>query len=123
MVHRVCGAPLLYSNGAPDMGAPLVAILLMAHLVCGAPPLSFSWAHPLPRLTSGAPWFGAPLLVLTSNGALFPGAPLLTFAHHTSEPYKKFTKCTPPWDRLSSFKKIKENDSNVKKIKENKIPM
>ena len=28
-----------------------------------------------------------------------------------------------PLDRLFSFKKIKENDGNVKKIKENKFPM
>ena len=49
-----------------------------------------------------------------SNGALYKDAPLLTFYVA-----KKFTKCTPPWIAFSVLEKIKENDGNVKKIKEN----
>jgi len=33
------------------------------------------------------------------------------------------SKSTPPWTAFSVLKKIKENDKNVKKIKENKFPM
>src|SRR3989337_3617539 len=93
MVHHVCGTPLLYSSGAPDIGAPLMAILLMAHLVCGAPLLVLSWPHTLPRLSSGAPGESVPLLVLTSNGAPHPRCATtnnfffffskLVMAHHT----------------------------------------
>ena len=78
MVHYTCGAPLLYRSGAPDIGAPLMSSLLMAHLVCGAPLLVLKKKIKNKIVSSGTPGDSAPLLVLTSNGALSTGAPLLT---------------------------------------------
>ena len=53
------------------------------------------------QVTNGAPWHGAPLLVQLVMAHHSHGAPLLTFF-------------APP-DRVFRFKKIKENDGNVKK--------
>ena len=62
VAHYRDGVPLLYSSGAPVLGAPLISELPVAHLGWGAP-LLFFWLGPaLPRLTSGAPEPGAPLL-------------------------------------------------------------
>ena len=67
MVHHTCGAPLLYTNGAPSVGAPLVWKTLMAHQTKGAP-LVIIFFHFYIH-TNGASYRSAPLLVLTSNGA------------------------------------------------------
>ena len=37
MAHLTCGAPLIYSSGAPWASAPLVWNTLMAHQAHGAP--------------------------------------------------------------------------------------
>ena len=70
MTHQTCGAPLVYSNGAPPSDAPLVLKLLMAHPADGAPlvPIFFELVR-LSKHTNGASTGGAPLLVVTSNGA------------------------------------------------------
>ena len=60
-------------------------------------------------------WGGAPLVVELLMAHHPHGAPLVTWPIPPNAP--------PPMDRLFSFKKIKENDGNVKKIKENKFPM
>ena len=67
MAHQRCGAPLLYTNGAPGGGTPLVWKTLMAHQTKGAP-LVLIFFH-FPTHTNGASGRSAPLLVLTSNGA------------------------------------------------------
>ena len=41
MAHQTCGAPLVYTNGAPPSDAPLVLKLLMVHLAQGAPYYQF----------------------------------------------------------------------------------
>ena len=41
MAHQTCGAPLLYSSGAPGAGAPLAWKTLMAHHAHGAPLVNF----------------------------------------------------------------------------------
>ena len=70
MAHQTCGAPLVYTNGAPPSDAPLVLKLLMAHPTHGAPlvPIFFELVR-LSKHTNGASTGGAPLLVVTSNGA------------------------------------------------------
>ena len=70
MAHQTCGAPLVYTNGAPPSDAPLVLKLLMAHPAHGAPlvPIFFELVR-LSKHTNGASTGGAPLLVVTSNGA------------------------------------------------------
>ena len=70
MAHQTCGAPLVYTNGAPPSDAPLVLKLLMAHPAYGAPlvPIFFELVR-LSKHTNGASTGGAPLLVVTSNGA------------------------------------------------------
>ena len=73
MAHHVCGAPLLYSSGAPDIGAPLVSSLLMAHHTHGAPLLIFS-----AKLIMAHHVTGAPLVTKVNNGTLLGGAPLVT---------------------------------------------
>ena len=67
MAHQGSSAPLLYTNGAPVGGAPLVWKTLMAHHKKGAP-LVIKFFHFCIR-TNGASYQSAPLLVLTSNGA------------------------------------------------------
>ena len=62
MAHHVCGAPLLYSSGASDIGTPLLATLLMAHLVCGASLLVLKTKNKK-IVSSGAPGDSAPLVV------------------------------------------------------------
>ena len=37
MAHQTCGAPLLYSSGAPCVGVPLVWKTLIAYQTHGAP--------------------------------------------------------------------------------------
>ena len=71
MAHQTCGAPLVYTNGAPPSDAPLVLKLLMAHPAHGAPlvPKFFFELVRLSKHTNGASTGGAPLLVVTSNGA------------------------------------------------------
>lgn len=59
-------------NGAPHTGAPLMSILLMAHLVCGAPLLSLSWPHTLSYTYQWRTMESGPLLVLSSNGTPHP---------------------------------------------------
>jgi NAD(P)H-hydrate repair Nnr-like enzyme with NAD(P)H-hydrate dehydratase domain len=52
VVHHYTGALVLYSSGAPKSGAPLVDILVVAHLSSSALLLTFYLVHPLTRLTS-----------------------------------------------------------------------
>ena len=52
----------------------------------------------------------------TSNGAPHTRCAITNLA-------QKFPNAPPLWTAFSVFKKIKENDENVKKIKENKFPM
>ena len=69
----------------------------------------------LVKVSNGAPWVWCAITSLTSNGAPPHGAPLLT--------WPKSSRMHPPWTAFSVLKQIKENDKNVKKIKENKFPM
>ena len=75
MAHQTCGAPLVYTNGAPPSDTPLELKLLMAHLAQGAPLVSkhFFELVRLSKHTNGASRHSAPLLVVTSNGAPGPG--------------------------------------------------
>ena len=81
MAHHTCGAPLVYTNGAPPSDAPLVLKLLMAHPACGAPLVPNLFFVELVRLskhTNGAPPEGAPLVTWITNGAFRVGAPLVS---------------------------------------------
>src|SRR3954466_15660151 len=70
MAHQIRGAPLVYTNGAPPSGTPLVLKPLMTHLAQGAPLVSiFFELVRLSKHTNGASRQSAPLLVVTSNGA------------------------------------------------------
>ena len=55
MAHHTCGAPLLYTNGAPCVGAPLVSKYYGAPLVT----IFFLFF----KTSNGAPGDSAPLLV------------------------------------------------------------
>ena len=68
MAHQTCGAPLLYTNGAPSVGAPLVWKTLMAHQAHGAPLVTKCFFHFF-KHTNGASGQSAPLVVRTTNGA------------------------------------------------------
>ena len=55
MAHQVSSAPLLYTNGAPVGGAPLVWKTLMAHQAHGAPlVLNFFSIFPYTLMAHGA---------------------------------------------------------------------
>ena len=86
MAHLSCGAPLLYSNGAPCLGAPLLVLTSNGALSTGAPVLSFfqkkiqkniNFFILFFKTSNGAPWMWCAITSLASNGALSPGAPLL----------------------------------------------
>ena len=67
MAYQVSSAPVLYTNGATVVDAPLVWKTLMAHRTLGAPLVLIFF--PFFIHNNGASGRSAPLLVLTSNGA------------------------------------------------------